>query len=104
MILAIDFDGVIHDKSTPVPGFKMGRPIEGSRIFLTQLKKDGHTLVIHTLWGSNPNSKKACEAWLEYYHIPFDRVTNNKPTADYYIDDKALKFTNWKETYDAITG
>jgi hypothetical protein len=36
-------------------------------------------------------------AWLNKYNIPFDEVTNNKPKAMCYIDDRAIRFTNWKD-------
>jgi hypothetical protein len=89
--LAIDFDGTIHDVNNPVKGRKMGPPILGSREALTQLQ-GRYRLVIHTVWGNKPGP---IEDWLKYWEIPFDEVTNLKPQAEFYIDDKAIRFTDW---------
>jgi hypothetical protein len=40
--------------------------------------------------------------WLNYYEIPYDEVTAIKPNADYYIDDKAIRFHNWEQTMQEI--
>lgn len=92
MILAIDFDGVIHDAKNPVPGRRMGPPMEGAKDSMTALKLFGHTLIVHSVWAG-----PAMEDWLRYYQIPYDEVTKLKPSADHYIDDKAIKFTTWQE-------
>ena len=93
-VFAIDFDGVVHDHVHPVAGFKMGPPMEGAKEVLTLLKKAGHTIIIHTVKGDNPGFVMD---WMNHYKIPFDDVTRQKPVADYYIDDRAVKFTSWKE-------
>jgi len=90
---AIDFDGVIHDHKNPVPGRRMGAPIEGAKEAITELKRRGDTVIVHSVWAGNP---KVIEDWMRYYEIPFDEVTNIKPQADIYLDDKAVRFTDWK--------
>ena len=42
--------------------------------------------------------------WLEKYDISkcVDEVTAEKPRAEYYIDDKGIRFNNWKETLDIL--
>lgn len=99
MILAIDFDGVLHDYKNPIEGRRMGPPIKGATDSMDSLKEDGHKLIIHSVGSGNP---KHIEEWLDYYDIPYDEVTNIKPNADLYIDDKALHFVNWKDTLLAI--
>lgn len=92
MILAIDFDGVIHDHKNPIEGRRMGGPIEGAKEQLTEWHDSGHTIIIHSLWGGKPD---AIAKWMEYYQIPYNEITNIKPQADYYIDDKAIRFESW---------
>ena len=95
MIIAIDFDGVIHDFKNPVPGRKMGPPIPGTQAALQMLKNLGYTLIVYTAWEKGHG---AIEKFMEYYDLPFDEVTNMKPAADAYIDDNAFRFTKWDET------
>ena len=101
-ILAIDFDGVIHDFKNPLPGRRMGAPIPGTKEALQNFKANGHTIIIHSLWGDEKGTKTIAD-FMKYYELPFDSITNIKPQADYYIDDKAIQFTSWENTTNQIT-
>ena len=107
--LAIDFDGVIHKSSNSFhDGTIYDDPVDGVGEALKQLSKD-YTLIIYTC-KANPdrplvNGKTGIELiweWLKKYD--FDRyiedITYTKPNAKYYIDDKAVRFTNW----DSVIG
>lgn len=98
MILAIDFDEVIHDTKNPITGRKMGAPIYGSQEALDDLHDAGHKIIIHTVRGIS----KAVMDWLEYYDIPYDEITNIKPKADWYIDDKSLHFESWEQVMNKL--
>jgi len=38
--------------------------------------------------------------WLRLHKIPFDSIaTEGKPPAHVYLDDRALRFTNWEDTF-----
>ena len=104
--LAIDFDGVIHKSSKSFhDGTIYDDPVDGVGEALKQLSKD-YTLIIYTC-KANPdrplvNGKTGIELiweWLKKYD--FDRyiedITYTKPNAKYYIDDKAVRFTNWNQ-------
>ncbi len=93
-VLAIDYDGVLHDDKNPVEGRRMGAPIEGAKEAMITLKNRGYDLIIHTVRGSSPQH---VIDWLNYYEIPFDEVTDKKIVADWYIDDHALRFTSWPQ-------
>ncbi len=110
--IVIDFDGVIHKNSK---GFYDGtiydEPIMGTKESLKYLYEKGFKLIIYTC-KANPerplvNSKTGIDLiweWLENWKLKkyiFD-VTNTKPRALYYIDDKAIRFNNWKQTIDFI--
>ena len=97
MILAIDFDGVIHDHKNPIKGRRMGAPIEGAKEALADLTHQGHKIIVHTVWG-NEKGRQTIADWMKYYEIPYHDITNEKPQADVYLDDKAMHFTSWKET------
>lgn len=96
---AIDFDGVIHDYKHPKPGMKMGLPMPGAAEALALLHGRGHTVIIHSVRG---NERDVIRKWMEYYMIPFDSITNVKPQADFYVDDKAVHFDNWADTLKVI--
>lgn len=94
---AIDFDGVIHDRAHPITGRRMGPPMEGAKEALISLKRRKHTIIVHTTMGNTPSGIKAVEEWMKYYDIPYDKVLA-KPFADVYLDDRAIRFTDWKES------
>lgn len=96
MILAIDFDGVIHDSEHPAPGRRMGPPIEGAKEKIRAFKTAGHEIIIHTVRGNDAGAHHVAD-WMDYFGIPYDRITDKKPVADIYLDDKAVRFTSWKE-------
>ena len=94
MTLAIDFDMVLHQKDQPLPGRKMGPPVAGAKDALTQLMRDGHTVIIHSCFSAN-----AIANWMAWYEIPYSSIWQGagKPEADYYIDDKGLRFESWEQ-------
>lgn len=95
MILAIDYDNVLHDIKNPIPGKKMGRPMPGAQEAMDDLKSAGHKLIIFSVRGGKP---KVIADWCEYYDIPYDEITNIKPNATFFIDDRAITFNdNWPE-------
>lgn len=98
MVIAVDFDGVIHDFRNPLPGRKMGPPIFGAKEALEYWHRQGTKIHVYTIWPVRSHGV-ICE-WMDYYGIPFDFVTNVKGPADAYIDDKAVRFTDWQETLE----
>ena len=94
MILAIDFDGVVHDHKNPIKGRRMGAPIEGAKEVVNELKLRGNKIIIHSVWAGNP---QVIKDWMEFYGILFDEITDKKPQADIYLDDKAVRFTSWQD-------
>ena len=94
MVVAIDFDGTIHDYKNPKEGRRMGPPFEGTLEALTALRAAGHKIIIHSC-----NRPKVIRDWMEWYKIPFDYIWGEspgdygqKPVADWYVDDRAIPF------------
>ena len=109
--IAIDFDGVIHKSSK---GFHDGtiydEPVEGSIEAIKKLAKK-YRLVIYTCKGRPERplikGKTGIELiweWLEKYGIDecIDEVNGLKPRAKCYIDDKSIRFENWKQALEEI--
>lgn len=74
---------------------------------LKNLRDSGWRIIIHTC-RLNPkvntemtmvDAKKAVEHALQENNIPFDEVYSGigKPLADYYIDDRGIRFEDWHQ-------
>lgn len=100
-VLAIDFDGVLHDTTNVRPGYKMGIPIPGAKDAMEELHH-GNTIIIFTVWATSADKVKAISDWLHYFGIPYDRITAHKPAADVYLDNKAVRFSNWTQALEDI--
>jgi hypothetical protein len=81
----------------------MGAPMDGAKSVMTRWKRQGHTLIIHSVMATSDSGAKAIADWLRYYKIPYDSVTATKPQADWYIDDKGYQHTDWSSTLAFIT-
>jgi len=93
--IAVDFDHTIRD----VKHGEYDRPMEGVGEALAELQKTFRVLV-HSC-----NSPQFIEKWLNEFGIPVDAIWQiAKPVASYYIDDRAIKFTSWKQVLEEING
>ena len=110
-IICLDFDGVIHKNNLGFhDGTIYGTPIEGALDYVKKLSEH-YKIIIYTckanprrpLINGNDGIQLIWE-WLEKYKIKnciYD-ITFYKPNAIAYIDDKAIKFENWQQTYQEI--
>ena len=110
--IGVDFDGVIHtfDKGWH-DGTCYGKPIDGSLDAIKKLSEKWN-IIIYTAKArpDRPlvNEKTGVELvweWLEKYDIAkyIDEVTHEKPRAEYYIDDKGIKFeNNWNQILQEV--
>jgi len=102
-IIAIDFDGVIHQYNKGWhDGSLYGEPVEGAFDKLQLLHDCGYEIVIHT----TRTNHKDIRVWMlehmeDTYNFVFE-ITNVKPVAKFYIDNRALRFTNWEDTIKYI--
>ena len=110
-IVAIDFDGVIHNDHLGYhDGTIYGEPIEGSIQSIKRLSKN-YSLVIYSC-KSNPNRPLVDEKtgteliweWLDKQGIKqnITDVVWGKPNALIYIDDKGYRFENWNDTLEHL--
>src|SRR3989344_4019008 len=105
--IAVDLDGVIHAYSKGWnDGTMYDDPVSGSHEALAQLVSDGFRVAIVTA-RMNPGfpTPEQQELWVKewlakngfvegtHYH----EVTNNKPAAIAYIDDRAVVFMDWEQ-------
>lgn len=97
--IAIDFDGVIHKYSKGWHGGSIyDDPVEGAMEAMCHLHGKGYEIVIFTTRINFGEIKQWIISHLPDSHKDIDfEVTNIKPPAVAYIDDRAIRFTNWKD-------
>jgi len=100
--IAFDFDGVVHKYSK---GWQDGKiydePVEGALEGLVELYNKGYKIAIFT----TREDTSSVGRWIwKYYKKLFQdqemiefEVTNKKPIAIAYVDDRGIRFTNWKD-------
>ena len=103
--IGIDFDGVIHKCSKGYyDGTIYDEPVEGSYEALKRISKD-YTIIVNTCKAKPDrglvNGKTGVTMvweWLEKYDMSqfVSKVTSEKLRARAYIDDKGIRFKNWK--------
>ncbi len=106
MRVCIDFDGVIHDYSEGYKdGSLYGDPIKGAIDNIVKLHEAGHEIYILT--ARDKEQHKKIESWIRKYlpnshkEIPIV-VSNIKPPAGVYVDDRAIHFKNWESAMKDI--
>ena len=86
-------------------------PIHGAKESLFSLVADGFEIHIVTarLWpghGTAEQQQRNIEQWLDQHGFVkgthYHELTNNKPPAVAYIDDRAIEFQSWDQTVSAI--
>lgn len=116
--IAVDFDGTLCDQAFP----HIGKIKPGAKEALTVFRALGFKVVIWTcrtchwdydVYGGDPSEPtmerervKEMVRWLNDNGIPYDEIddgSKGKPGADYYIDDKGIRFSdNWENIASAI--
>ena len=102
--LAIDFDGVIHAYSI---GFHDGTlydpPTLGTSLALQKLH-DEYKVVVLSARARDERMVKEIWEWLATYQLDgyVSSVTNVKPAAVAYIDDRAITFIDWSDVPEGI--
>lgn len=88
--VAMDFDGVIAFHKTEWPPEKIGPPLKPGIEVAKRIKAAGHKLVILT---AKPKSvHKKIKKWMAEQGVQVDDVTNTKPPAEIYIDDRGMRY------------
>jgi hypothetical protein len=118
--IAVDFDGTLCDNKYP----EIGSPKTGAKAALVTLRRLGYQIIIWTcrtchwdydVYGGNPaqptlerDRVKEMVAWLDKHGFEYDLIddgSKGKPSADFYIDDKGIRFhDNWIDVTTFILG
>ena len=99
MKLIIDLDGTICSEEKQFSR-AMAVPIEGAIDALKLIKTQGHTIIIYSAraWAEYEMTVD----WLGRYGVCYDQLVLGKPHGDYWVDDRALQFTNWETILEKV--
>ena len=99
MKLIIDIDGTICEEKRQFSR-SLAKPLPDAIQSLKSLKKRGCILILYSArtWAEYEMTLN----WLKSHDVPFDQLILGKPEGDYWIDDRAIKYTNWKEVLKDI--
>lgn len=97
MTYCFDIDGTLC--SNTEGDYENAQPFRGVIEEVNHLFKEGHRILLYTARGSTTGidwlnlTKRQMDSWNVKYHALF----MGKPTADVYIDDKAINILDWKD-------
>ena len=104
--IAIDFDGVINSFKSGWKGAEFtDEPVNGAFEAINILLSEGYKVVIYSTRAETVEGKNTIYNYLLKNNINISEieVTDKKPIALVYIDDRAINFSgNWNETLDKI--
>lgn len=97
--IAIDFDGTIAKYPKFIsPGDIPFGPIEDAKESIEVLAKH-FRIVIFSVRAKTEDGRKGIADWMAKHKIPYNSITDKKPSCRLYIDDNAIRFEgNWKQT------
>lgn len=116
--IAVDFDGTLCDFAFPF----IGRVKDGAQQALKTFRKMGYKVIIYScrtshqhydIFGGDPEqptlTRDRVKEMIQFLHdndLEYDEIddgSKGKPTADYYCDDKAVRFEdNWPEIEEFV--
>ena len=112
MRIVIDLDGTICAIKKENESYDELLPIPGAAEKIRELRSAGHYVIIlssrnmATCKGNigkvMRNVGKLTLGWLEKYDIEYDEIFFGKPNGEIYIDDRALRFSNWDSINENI--
>jgi hypothetical protein len=108
-VVALDFDGVLNSYSSGWQGHdKTDDPVPGAAGAIRELWENGFKVVIYSARANEPKGVQAIRDFLAE-KLDIDPkgidITDKKPIADVYVDDRAINFAgDWKKTLAAIKG
>ena len=112
MRIAIDLDGTICPIKQAGQSYADLQPLPGARNRIHELRTAGHYVIILTarnMATCQSNVGKVMKnvgmltlEWLERHQIEYDEIYFGKPNAEIYLDDRAIRFENWRSITDDL--
>jgi hypothetical protein len=72
---------------------------------VARVRAAGHRVILYTARGNTTGIdwRQLTIRQLAQWGVPYDELVMGKPTADVYIDDRAINSTDWKRARYALT-
>lgn len=96
MIYCFDIDGTLCTNTNG--DYEKAKPFYEVITQVNRLFDEGHQIILYTARGSTTGIdwKELTEHQLKDWNVHYHELFMGKPTADVYIDDKAINSTDWK--------
>jgi len=96
LTICLDFDGVVHSYKSGWQGVAIipDPPVDGTKEAINRLRET-HEVVIFSTRCKTEEGRKAIFSWLKKHGIVVDKVSEHKPPAIIYIDDRGIQFRGW---------
>jgi hypothetical protein len=96
MIYCFDIDGTLCTNTDGA--YEQAQPHPDVIEEVRRLTAGGHRILCMTARGATTGIdwRRLTEQQLRSWGVPYERLFMGKPTADVYIDDKAVNFLEWK--------
>jgi uncharacterized HAD superfamily protein len=98
--IIIDLDGTIcSEEKTYSRSLAILK--EGAKESIRKLKENnGYKIIIYS--ARSWQEYEMTENWLQKNEIIYDQLILGKPIGDYWIDDRAIEFTNWEKICERV--
>lgn len=96
MIFCFDIDGTLCSNTDG--DYSKAWPFPEVISQVNRLYNEGHRILLYTARGATTGVdwRVFTECQLKEWEVQYHRLFMGKPTADVYIDDKAVNFFDWK--------
>ena len=97
--ICLDFDGVLHSYRSGWCGAEIipDPPIHGTREAIARLREH-YRVAVYSSRCRTEEGRRAIKNWLQKHDIAVDEVSEHKPPALVYVDDRAVRFRgNWDD-------
>ena len=92
--VCFDFDGVIHSYISPFDLTNIpDHPNADAMILIAMLRANGYKVVVNSSRCVTSEGVELVKDYLKKYNIVVDEVSNVKPIAFCYVDDRAMLYT-----------
>jgi len=99
MQIIVDLDGTLCTEERQFSR-SLASPLPGAVEGVNALYRQGHTIIIYSArtWAEFEMTTH----WLKTNGFLYHQLMLGKPVGDVWIDDRALRFTSWSDTLEAL--
>jgi uncharacterized HAD superfamily protein len=97
--IIIDLDGTICSEEKTYSR-SLAHPLRGAKETVNGFFRAGHKIIIYT--SRSWQEYEMTELWLKKHGFRYHQLILGKPTGELWIDDRALRFTDWKRVSKAV--